>query len=76
MNIADMMMMRWMFGLTRMDGIKNQELRKGFEVASLSTKLRENRLSWFIDVKRKTRNAPMRIMESLVKSRSGRPNRT
>ena len=56
MDVAEMCMLKWMCGLTRMERIR------GFPIA----KLRENRLKWFRHVKRKTVDAPVRMVESLI----------
>ena len=49
-----MHMLRCMCGHTIMDRIRNQEFREKLEVASLSEKMRENRLRWFEYVRKKT----------------------
>ena len=57
-------MLKWMFGLTRMDWIRNQEVRDRLGVAPLSAKLHGNRLRWFGYVK--SNDTPVRMLESLI----------
>ena len=74
-----MRMLRWMCGNTMMERIKNQEFRKTLGVASISAKMRENRLRWFGHVQRKTHDAPVRRIECIImegKRSRGRPKRT
>lgn len=62
-----------------MDRIRNQEVRERSGVAPLSVKLRENNLRWFGHVKRKTVDAAVRLVESLIvesKISQGRPKKT
>ena len=73
-----MRMLRWMCGHTLMDRIRNQEFRDKLGVAPISGIMSENRLRWFGYVQRKTFDAPLRRVESVIvegKSR-GRPRRT
>ena len=62
-----------------MDRIRNREFREKLGVAPFSTKMRENRLRWFGHVQRKTFDAPVRKIESIIvkgkKSRE-RPRRS
>ena len=74
-----MRMLRWMCGHTLMDRIRNQEFRDKLGVAPISGKMRENRLRWFGHVQRKTFDAPVRRVESIIvdgKRSRGRPKRT
>ena len=45
-------MLRWMYGKTRMDKVRNEDIRSLVGVASIEDKIRENRLRYFghIDV--------------------------
>ncbi|CAO2829191.1 unnamed protein product [Amaranthus hypochondriacus] len=79
MKVTEMRMLRWMCGHTLMDRIRNQEFRDKLGVASISGKLRESRLRWFGHVQRKTFDAPVRRVESIIvegKRSQGRPMRT
>ena len=44
MKVAEMEMLRWMWGYTIMDKIKKKEFREKLDVAPLSAKMHENRL--------------------------------
>ena len=65
MDVTEMRMLRWMCGNTMMDRIRNQKFREKLRVASLSAKMRENRLRWFRHVQRKTHDAPVRKIECI-----------
>ena len=72
-------MLRWMCGHTMIDRIRNQEFREKFDVAPISAKTLENRLKWFGHVQRKTYDALVRNIESIIvegKKSRGRPRRT
>jgi len=47
MSVAEMIMLRWMSGVTREDRVRNQYGRGAIGVASIIDKMRENRLRWF-----------------------------
>ena len=44
--VAEMRMIRWMCGFTRLDRIRNVAIRERVGVAPLEDKLRESRLRW------------------------------
>ena len=74
-----MRMLRGMCGHPLMDRFRNQEFRDKLVVAPISRKIRENRLRWFSHVQRKTFDAPVRRVESIIvegKRSRGRPRRT
>ena len=79
MKVTEMHMLRWMCGHILIDRIRNQEFRNKLKVAPISGKMRENRLRWFGHVQRKTFDAPVRRVESIIvegKRSRGRPRRT
>ncbi|KAJ0888605.1 putative reverse transcriptase domain-containing protein [Helianthus annuus] len=79
MEVAEMRMLRWMCGHTRLDRIRNEVFREGLGVASISDKIREGRLRWFGHVKRRQTTAPVRVVETLTvegKRGRGRPKLT
>ena len=47
MSVAEMRMLRWMSGHTRMDRIRNEVIRSKVGVAPIEDKVREGRLRWF-----------------------------
>nr|XP_016515887.1 PREDICTED: uncharacterized protein LOC107832536 [Nicotiana tabacum] len=79
MKVAEMRMLRWMCGLTRLDKIKNEVIREKVGVAPVDEKMREARLMWFGHVRRRSPDAPVRSCERLAvvgASRGrGRPKR-
>jgi len=58
--VAEMRMILWMCEFTRLDRIKNEVIRKKVRVAPIEEKWRETRLKWFVHVKRRGVNAPVR----------------
>nr|XP_016467534.1 PREDICTED: uncharacterized protein LOC107790145 [Nicotiana tabacum] len=66
MKVAEMRMLRWMCGHTRLDRIRNEVIRDKVGVAHVESMMRESRLRWFGHVKRRSTNAPIRRCESLV----------
>ncbi|MFS7997302.1 putative RNA-directed DNA polymerase [Helianthus anomalus] len=79
MEVAEMRMLRWMCGHTRLDRIRNDVFREMLEVSSISDKIKEGRLRWFGHVKRRQTTEPVRVVETLgVEGRRsrGRPKIT
>jgi len=74
MIVGEMTMIRWMCGFTRLDKIRNEVIRKKVRVAPIEEKLRETRLRWFRNVKRRGVSAPVRRCEAinLIQCRKGR----
>ncbi|XP_009759062.2 uncharacterized protein [Nicotiana sylvestris] len=66
MNIAEMRMLRWMYGHTSLDRIRNEIIRDKVGVAPVEAKMREARLRWFGHVKRRSTDAPVRRCERLA----------
>jgi len=62
--VAEMRIIRWMCGYTRLDRIRNGVIRERVGVAPLEDKLRETRLRWFGHVKRSV-DAPVRRCEAI-----------
>ena len=72
-------MLRWMYGYTLMDRIRNQDFRDKLGIAPIAEKMRENRLRWFRHVQRKTFDVPVRRVASIIiegKRSRGRSRRT
>jgi len=44
MSVAEMRMLHWMYGNTRIDKVRNEDIRTKMGVASIEEKMRENRL--------------------------------
>ena len=74
MMVAEMRMIRWMCGYTRLDRIRNVVIRERVGVVSLEKKMRETRLRWFGHIKRRSVDAPVRRCEAinLLHCRRGR----
>ncbi|XP_070010119.1 uncharacterized protein [Nicotiana sylvestris] len=69
-----MWMLRWMCRHTRIDKIRNEDIRKKVGVAPVDDKMREVGLRWFGHVQRRSLDAPVRRCEQLamVGTRRGR----
>ena len=79
-GVAEMRMLRWMCGHTRMDKIKNDDIRRKVGIAPVAEKMREHRLRWFGHILRRPLNAPIRTevcyRENDMKKGRGRPKLT
>ncbi|KAI5728881.1 hypothetical protein M8J77_001642 [Diaphorina citri] len=76
MNVAEMRMLRWMCGVTRMDRIRNTRIRGSVKVTEISKKVQERRLQWFGHVERREEayvGKRVRRMEVSGKRNRGRP---
>ena len=78
LEVAEMKMLRFSLGVTRLDKIKNDVIRGTAHVRRLRDKLRESRLRWFGHVQRREENYVGRQMLQMSipgKRRRGRPKR-
>ncbi|XP_070015452.1 uncharacterized protein [Nicotiana sylvestris] len=66
MKVAEMRILRWMYGQTRMDKIRNDDIREKVRVALIDDKMREARLKWFGHIQRRSPDAPIRRRDRLV----------
>ena len=71
--VAEMRMVRWMCGFTRIDRIRNEEIKDLVKVAPIEDKMRESRLRRFDHIKRRSVAAPVRRCEmiDIPKSKRG-----
>ena len=53
MEVAEMKMMRYSLGKTKLDRVKNEDIRRKILVGKFSDKLRETRLRWLGHVVRR-----------------------
>ena len=58
-------MLRWMCGKTRMDKVRNEDIRSLVGIASIEDKMREYRLRLFGHVGRRPIDAPVRRVEKI-----------
>ena len=53
-------MLRWIYGHTRMDRIRNDDIRdRRLEVAPIEEKLVQHRLRWFVHVQKRPPETPV-----------------
>ena len=53
LDVAEMRMLRWMSGVTKMDRIRNERIRGTTKVGEISKKVQESRLKWYGHVLRR-----------------------
>jgi len=66
MCVAEMRMLRWMYGKTRKDKIRNVRIRKDLRMVSIDDKMMKNRLKWFEHVYRHPSSAPVRRCDQIL----------
>ena len=75
-----MRMLRWIYGHTRRDRVRNDDIRNRLGVAPIEEKLVQYRLRWFGHVQQRPPDAPVRSeilsQDSNVKRDRGRPKLT
>ena len=80
MKVAEMRMLRWICGHSRMDKIRNEVIRERVGVAPIEEKMMENRLRWYGHIMRRDPDAPVRrcaIRDIEIGRRGrGRPRKT
>ena len=76
LNVAEMRMLRWMSGVTKLDRIRNERIRGTTKVGEIAKKVQEIRLKWYGHVLiREDEYVGKRVMAMEVpgKIRRGRP---
>ena len=63
--VAEMRMIQWMCGYSRIDRIRNGVIRDLVKEAPIEDKMRETRLRWFGHMKRRSVEAPVRRCEMI-----------
>ena len=79
LETAEMRMLHWICGNTMTDHIPSDNFRHHLGVESISEKIREGRLRWYVHVRRKCNSKSLRRVEHLSvrgKRKRGRPLRT
>ncbi|XP_070046951.1 uncharacterized protein [Nicotiana tomentosiformis] len=66
MKVAEMRMLRWMCGYTKLDRIRNEAIHDKVGVATIEDKIREARLKWFGHVRRRSTDALVKRCERLT----------
>ena len=56
-------MLRWIYGKTRMDKVRIEDIRSLVGVAPIEDKMRENCLQWFDHIGRRPMDSPIRMVE-------------
>jgi hypothetical protein len=59
MSVAEIRMLRWIYGHTRKDRIRNDDIRDKLGVATIQEKLVQNHLRWFGYIQRRPHEAPI-----------------
>ena len=75
-DVADMRMLRWMSGVTKLDRIRNERIRGTTKVGEIFKKVQESRLKWYGHVLRRQDEYVGKIvmgMEVPGERRRGRP---
>ncbi|VFQ84918.1 unnamed protein product [Cuscuta campestris] len=72
LHAAEMRMLRWMCGKTRLDRVSNEVIRHQVGMAPVEDKLREARLRWFGHVRRRDPDAPVWRCERITVIRGNR----
>ena len=78
LDVAEMRMLRWMSGVTKLDRIRNERIRGTTKVGEISKKVQEIRLKWYGHIlRREDEYVGKRVMAMEVpgKRRGGRPKR-
>ena len=78
LDVAEMRMLRWMSGVTKLDRIRNEIIRGTTKVGEISKKVQESRWKWYGHILRREEECVgKRVMGMEVprKRRRGRPKR-
>jgi hypothetical protein len=60
LSVAEMRMLRWIYGNIRRDRVRNDDMRKRLGVAPVEEKLVQHRLRWFGQIQRRPVEASIR----------------
>jgi hypothetical protein len=80
LSVAEMCVLRWIYGHTRLDRVRNDDIRDQLGVAPIEEKIIQHRLRWFVHVHRRPPEAPVHRgiirQDNNVKRGRGRQNLT
>ncbi|PWG75187.1 hypothetical protein DF186_13920, partial [Enterococcus hirae] len=65
LSVAEMKMLRWMSGYTRLDKIRNEDIRERVGVVFIVKKMVESRFRWFGYVRRRPIEYPVRRVDEM-----------
>ena len=72
LDVAEMRMLRWMSGVTKLDRIRNERIRGTTKVGEISKKVQESRLKWYGHVlRREEEYVGKRVMAMEVPGKEG-----
>ena len=77
-EVAEMRMLRWMCGVTKLDNIRNERIRGTTKVGEITKKVHERRLKWYGRVMRREEHYVGRramVMKVQGRRKSGIPKR-
>ena len=70
LDVAEIRMLRWMCGVTKLDKVRNETIRGTTKVGEITKKVQERRLKWYGHVMRREEyNVGRRVMEMKVQGR-------
>ena len=72
LEVAEMRMLRWMCGVTKLDKINNDRIRRTTKVGGITKKVQEKRLKWYGNV---MRTELIKVMKVQGRRKRGRPKR-
>ena len=80
LSVAEMRILRWICGHTRMDRVRNHDIRDRLGIAPIEEKLVQHRLMWFGHVQMRPLEAPVHYgvlsQDTNVRRGRGRPKLT
>jgi len=65
MRVAEMRMIHWIYGHTRLNKIKNKAIRGKIRVEPIEDKMREAGLHWFRHIRRRPSDVPVKRCETI-----------
>ena len=71
LDVAEMRMLRWMSGVTKLDRIRNEIIRVTTKVGEISKKVQESRLKWYVHVLRRKKHGRRYLLDRRVDTGCG-----